>query len=167
MKFRYSTLLVVMGMCFALLLGVAVTSTRLVAQEAASAADSNLADNDHDRGPQNGDLAVSAVTVLDGAYASSQIATLPKDGGPYHFLTTVATMPNGALDPDFTSDGRTVFFWSLGAPDFIYSVPARGGRITQIHTDCVENLSNSLEGIRKALVGSSTLPRPPFPSNKQ
>jgi Tol biopolymer transport system component len=143
MKFRYGTLLVVRVMCFTLFLGLVASSTRLAAQETATGntenAGNNPADNDHDRGPQNGDLAVSAVTVLDGAYASSQIATLPKDGGPYHFLTTVDRMPNGAFDPDFTSDGRTIFFWSFGAPDSIYSVPTRGGRITQIHTDCIEN----------------------------
>ena len=143
MKFRYGTLLVVRVMCLTLLLGLLASSTRFAAQETATgsteSAVRNPANNDHDRGPRNGDLAVSAVTVIDGAYGTSQIATLPKDGGPYHFLTTMDTAPNGALDPDFTSDGRTLFFWSLGAPDFIYSVPARGGTITQVHTDCIQN----------------------------
>jgi Tol biopolymer transport system component len=127
-----------------LFFGIATIAEPVAAQEitsnkTSSAMSSDQTDNDHDRGPQNGDIAVSAVTILDGAYASSQIATLPNDGGPYHFLTTVDNVPNGAFDPDFTSDGRTIFFWSFGTPDFIYSVSARGGRITQIHTDCIEN----------------------------
>jgi hypothetical protein len=33
--------------------------------------------DDHNRSPQNGDLAASAVTVIDGSYGTSQMATLP------------------------------------------------------------------------------------------
>jgi Tol biopolymer transport system component len=95
--------------------------------------------DDHDRGPQNGDLAVSATTVVDGGYGAAEIATLPNDGGPYHFLTTVEQIPNGALNPDFTPDGKTIFFWSFGAPDLIYSVSSAGGPITQVNTHCVDD----------------------------
>src|SRR5690348_2088735 len=82
-------------------------------------------DNDHDRGPHNGLLAVATVTIIDGGYGTFQIATLPNDGGPYHFLTTVDTVPNGAHLPDFTPDGRRIFFESFGDEtrgDFIISV---------------------------------------------
>ena len=110
--------------------------------ESSSAVSGDLANDDHDRGPQNGPLAVSAVTVIDGAYGTSQIATLPKDGGPYHFLTTVDTMPNGAFDPDFTPDGRKVFFETFGDdhnPDRIFSVPSNGGASVQVRTECLSD----------------------------
>jgi Tol biopolymer transport system component len=129
----------------ALFFGVLTMGARLVAQEAASdqtssAVSSDLMTEDHDRGPQNGDLAVRAVTVIDGAYGTSQIATVPKDGGPYHFLTTVDTMPNGAYDPDFTPDGMRVFFETFGDdhnPDRIFSVPIDGGPFVQVRTACL------------------------------
>ncbi len=140
MKFQRRSFL---GMitCFALFFGVSAIGARLVAQETATgqtsrAVDNNLADNDHDRGPQNGDLAVTAVTVVDGAYGPSEIATVPKDGGPYHFLTT---LPDGGFDPEFDRDGDKIFFWGPvpNGPDGIYTVPARGGRTRQLQTDCI------------------------------
>jgi Tol biopolymer transport system component len=141
MKLRHGSLL---GMIASLALFFAATTLPISAQEADSNETSpsvdNLPDNDHDRGPQNGDLAVSAVTVIDGAYGTSQIATVPKDGGPYHFLTTVDTMPNGAYDPDFTPDGMRVFFETFGDdhnPDRIFSVPANGGAFVQVRTECL------------------------------
>ncbi len=88
----------------------------------------------HDK-PGNGPLAVSAVQVIDGAYASNQIATLSEDGGPYNFLTNI---PNGAFNPVFSRDGSKLFFWAVldNAPDSVFSVPVEGGVLTQIHTDC-------------------------------
>ena len=89
--------------------------------------------DDHDHGPQNGPLAVATVTVIDGGYGTFQLATLPKDGGPYHFLTTVDTVPNGAHIPDFTPDGRNIFFGTFGDAnrgDYIISVPVEGGPLT-------------------------------------
>jgi Tol biopolymer transport system component len=109
------------------------------------ALNNNLATNDHDHGPRNGDLAVSATTVVDGTYGTAQIATLPNDGGPYHFLTFVNTVPNGAYFPDFTPDGRTIFFETFGDQtrgDFIIFVPAKGGALTPLQTDCASNDPN-------------------------
>ena len=126
-----------------LLANLAVT-IGLAAQDNASQ-NSVVITDDHDRGPQNGDLAVSAVTVIDGAYGINQVATMPKDGGPYHFLTSVDTTPTGAYDPDFTPDGRKIFFTTFGDEtrgDFIISVPAEGGPLTPIQTDCASNDPN-------------------------
>ena len=120
------------------LLATIALTIGLAAQDNPSQNNAAITD-DHDRGPQNGPLAVSATTVVEEAYGAAEIATLPSDGGPYHFLTSVGQIPNGALDPDFTPDGRKVFFWSPGTPDSIYSVSARGGPITQIQTHCVDD----------------------------
>ena len=92
----------------------------------------------HHGKPENGPLAVSAVTVVDGAYATNQIATLPEYGGPYKFLTN---LPNGALDPVFDRDGDKIFFWGPveNGPDGIYSVPVEGGDVVQLQTDCITN----------------------------
>jgi Tol biopolymer transport system component len=96
--------------------------------------------NDHPEGkPKDGGFAVSAVTIVEGAYATNQIATLPRHGGPYHFLTN---LPNGAFDPTFTPDGATVFFWGPveNRPDGIYTVPVEGGDAAlQLQTDCITN----------------------------
>jgi Tol biopolymer transport system component len=88
----------------------------------------------HDK-RENGPLAVSAVQVIDEAYASNQIATLSEDGGPYNFLTN---FPNGAFNPVFSRDGSKLIFWAIldHTPDGIFSVPVEGGVLTQIHTDC-------------------------------
>lgn len=144
MKFQHRGLLG-LTTSLALFFGVLAIGARLVSQETASgqtssALSSDLANTDHDRGPQNGDLAVSATTVVDGAYGPTEIATVPKDGGPYHFLTTVDTMPNGAYNPDFTPDGGRVFFETFGDdhnPDRIFSVPVGGGAPVQVRTDCL------------------------------
>lgn len=143
MNLRNSSLLGITT-CLALFFAASTTVVPVAAQEGSSnapssAISSDLSDNDHNRGPQNGDLAVSATIVVDGAYGPAEIATLPKDGGPYNYLTTAAQMPDGALDPVFTPDGRRIFFWALGSPDFIYSVPAGGGPITEVHTNCIDD----------------------------
>jgi Tol biopolymer transport system component len=80
-------------------------------------------------------LALSASAVVNGAYVPFQIATMPNEGGPYHYITS---LPNDANDPDFTPDGATIVFWSFpsSGPDLIYSVPAAGGELTQIQTGC-------------------------------
>jgi Tol biopolymer transport system component len=108
---------------------VAFTSLLLVAQ----GRDSNKS---HDR--ENGVLAVSAVTVVDGAYAVNQIATLRVHGGPYLFLTN---LPDGAFDPVFTPDGQTIFFWGPvpNAPDGIYSTTSTGGPVAHLVTDCTSD----------------------------
>lgn len=96
------------------------------------------ADTHYGRKPENGGFAVSAVTVVDGAYATNQIATLPENGGPYKFLTN---MPNGSFDPVFDRDGDKIFFWGPveNGPDGIYSVSADGGAVAQLQTDCITN----------------------------
>ena len=93
MKFQHRDLLG-LTTSLALFFGVLAIGARLVAQETASgqtssAVSSDLMTDDHDRGPRNGPLAVATVTIIDGGYGTFQLATLPNDGGPYHFLTTV------------------------------------------------------------------------------
>jgi Tol biopolymer transport system component len=83
-----------------------------------------------DRKRENGDIADNLVTIVDGVYANFQIATVPKDGGPYNFLTN---LPNGAFNPDFSRDGKMIFFESAQR---IFSVPADGGALTHIQTGC-------------------------------
>ena len=87
---------------------------------------------------ENGGFAVSAVTVVDGAYATNQIATVPENGGPYNFLTS---LPNGGFDPVFDRGGNKIFFWGpvVNGPDGIYSVATEGGTVTQLQTDCITN----------------------------
>ena len=63
---------------------VPATAQETTSNEPSSAASSDLADNDHHRGPQNGPLAIATVTIIDGGYGTFQLATLPNDGGPYH-----------------------------------------------------------------------------------
>lgn len=145
MKNEYKKFLRVTIGCVALFFSVTATVNPLTAQDdtstqAPSVASSGPVNDDHDRDPRNGDVAVSAVTVIDGAYGTSQIATIPKDGGAYHFLTTVDTMPNGAYDPDFNPNGTRVFFETFGDdhnPDRIFSVPVNGGAAVQVRTDCL------------------------------
>ncbi len=86
----------------------------------------------------NGDFAVSAVTIVDGAYATNQIAIVPEHGGSYNFLTS---LPNGGFDPVFTPRANTIFFWGpvANGPDGIYSVATEGGAVTQLQTDCITN----------------------------
>jgi len=93
------------------------------------------------KGPkrENGDIAVSAVTVIDGAYGSSQIATLSsQSGAQYNFVTSV---PLGALNPDFTPDGARIFFGGSvpNGPDGVFSVFLDGGTPIQLRTDCITN----------------------------
>jgi Tol biopolymer transport system component len=123
----------------AALLAVAIV-TPLAAQEptpdeSLGTAAQALNNDHHDRKPKNGRIAVSTVTVVDGAYGPFEIAMVRKHGAPYKFLTS---LPNGAFNPDFSRDGTTIFFWSDvdNAPDSIFSVPVEGGAPTQIHTDC-------------------------------
>ena len=87
---------------------------------------------------ENGGFAVSAVTVVDGAYATNQIATVPENGGPYHFLTN---LPNGAFDPVFSRSGGTIFFQGTADSgiDGVFSVPTEGGAVEQLQTDCITN----------------------------
>jgi len=60
-----------------------------------------------DRNRENGDIAENLVTIVDGVYANFQIATVPKDGGPYQFVTNLTT---DAFNPDFSHDGKMIFF---------------------------------------------------------
>jgi Tol biopolymer transport system component len=87
---------------------------------------------------KNGQIALEAVTIVNGAYGPFEIATVRKHGPPYNFLTN---FPNGAFNPDFTRDGLSILFGgTMGdAPDGIFSVPVDGGEITQIHTHCVRD----------------------------
>jgi Tol biopolymer transport system component len=128
---------------------LSIVPAMLVAQEStprqASGAVNNGFDNDHDRGPRNGPVAVATVTIIDGGYGTYQLATLPNDGGPYHFLTTVDTLPNGAYLPYFTPDGRKIYFETFGDDtrgDSIVSVPTEGGALTPLQTDCASNDPN-------------------------
>ena len=80
-------------------------------------------------------MAISMITILDGAYASSQIATLPKDGGAYNFVTDVGRLPNA--EPTIRTSLRTggeIFFRDVrrrqSNPDRIFSVPAGGRRVS-------------------------------------
>jgi hypothetical protein len=113
-----------MGITLAALLAVAII-TPLAAQQTTdeefTIAVAEAPSNDHREGkPKNGGFAVSAVTIVDGAYATNQIGTLPKNGGPYNFLTNLS---NGAFDPTFTPDDTTIFFWGPveNGPDGIYT----------------------------------------------
>lgn len=121
-----------------LLVAVMTTLTLFVTLSLVAQAPQNdgLADDHHGRGPQNGDLAVSATTVVDGDYGPPEIATLPQDGGPYDFLTN---LPDGGNDPVFDRDGNKIFFWGPvpNGPDGIYTVPAQGGRTRQLQTNCI------------------------------
>lgn len=144
MKFQRRSLLG-LTTCLALFFGVATTVIPVAAQETTSHEPPNGVSSDlddHDRGPRNGDLAISATTVVDGAYGPAEIATVPKDGGPYHFLTT---LPGGGVQPDFDRDGDKIFFQGPGPNgiDGIYTVPTRGGRTTQLQTNCITD-SNCL-----------------------
>ena len=151
MKFQHRNLLG-LTTSFALFFGVLAIGARLVAQETASGETSSAVtsdlmtdDHDHDRGPRNGPLAVATVTIIDGGYGTFQLATLPNDGGPYHFLTTVDTLPNGAYLPYFTPDGKKIFFETFGDEtrgDSIVSVPTEGGALTPLQTDCASNDPN-------------------------
>jgi Tol biopolymer transport system component len=142
MKLQHRRLLRMTTACLALFFGFSTMVESLAAQEVkageTSSAVNNGFDNDHDRGPRNGDLAVSAVTVVDGAYGINQIATLPDTGGPYHFLSN---LPDGGFDPTFDRDGDTIFFWGPvpNGPDGIYTVPSSGGRVRHLRTDCTTN----------------------------
>jgi Tol biopolymer transport system component len=84
---------------------------------------------------ENGPIALSGSPVINGVYENFQIATIPNQGGPYHYLTN---LPTGGGDPDFTPDGRTIYFWTVPAsgPDQIFTVPVEGGALTQIQTGC-------------------------------
>jgi len=84
---------------------VAPLAAQQSTDEEFSVAAAEALSNDHPEGkPKNGGFAVSAVTIVEGAYATNQIATLPRYGGPYNFLTN---LPNRAFDPTFTPDGAT------------------------------------------------------------
>jgi Tol biopolymer transport system component/lysophospholipase L1-like esterase len=89
---------------------------------------------------QNGPIALSVRTIADGSYGPQQIATVRKNGGPYHFLTNQA---NDALNPDFTPDGTRILFWSImdSGPDTIFSVPVQGGAVTEVQTGCAHYLN--------------------------
>ena len=84
---------------------------------------------------KNGTIALSGRAVADGQYvANFQIATRPKHGGPYTYITN---LPDGAFDPDFTPNGKTIVFWSPDPfPDGIFSIPTEGGTPVQIQTGC-------------------------------
>ena len=72
---------------------------------------------------QNGPIAVSAVTVVDGAYDKFQIATVGARGAaPYHFLTHLDIAAEDALNPDFTPDGTRIYF-GLPPPPAMGSSP--------------------------------------------
>jgi WD40-like Beta Propeller Repeat len=120
-----------------LLVAVGTTATLFVTLSllAQTPQNNGSADDHRDRGPQNGPLAVSATTVVDGAYGPAEIATLHDSGGPYHFLTN---LPDGAQDPVFDPDGEIIFFWGTvpNGPDGIYTVAARGGVVTLLRTSC-------------------------------
>jgi Tol biopolymer transport system component len=79
--------------------------------------------------------------VVNGDYGPREIAVARGRTG-YHFLTDFA---NGALNPDFTPDGRTILFWSTldNGPDAIFSVAVRGGPVTQLPTGC-DRVTNCL-----------------------
>jgi Tol biopolymer transport system component len=131
----------VLGALTALLAGALVTplAAQQTTREEFSIAVAEAPSNDHRDGkPKNGGFAVSAVTIVDGAYATNQIGTLPRHGGPYNFLTN---LPNGAFDPTFTPDGATIFFWGPveNGPDGIYTVPVEGDAVVQLQTDCTTN----------------------------
>jgi len=104
-----------------------------------SGAAAEASNNDQqDRNSANGLIALSSSAVVDGNYVPFEIATMPKKGGPYHYITS---LPNGANDPDFTPDGANIFFWSPtdNGPDVIFSVPAEGGALMQIPTGCSDD----------------------------
>jgi Tol biopolymer transport system component len=139
---RYKKLMGIAVATLAALFTVAIV-TPLAAEEptpdeSSGTAAQALNKDHHDRKPKNGRIAVSAVTVVDGAYGPSQIATVRKHGAAYNFLTS---SPNGAFNPDFSRDGGTIFFWGPvdNAPDGIFSVPVEGGTPTQLQTDCITN----------------------------
>jgi hypothetical protein len=141
MKFLKASLPETACLCLALIVGLIASATSVAAQDTDShqpsaATNNDLANDNHDRGPENGNLAVSATTVVDGAYGPAEIATLCDDGGSYRFLTS---LPDGAQDPVFDVDGDRIFFWGPvpNGPDGIYTVPARGGVTRQLQTSCV------------------------------
>jgi hypothetical protein len=101
-----------------LLASLAVT-IGLAAQDNPSQNSVAMMDNDHDRGPRNGELAVSAVTVVGGSYGTNQIATLPSDGGRITFLqpwvkypmerSTLISLPTAIKYSSGRSERRTLF----------------------------------------------------------
>jgi Tol biopolymer transport system component len=82
----------------------------------------------------NGPIADSATTVVNGEYGPPEIAVTRGRTG-YHFLTD---LPNGAHNPDFTANSRTILFWSTqdNGSDAIFSVPTQGGATTKVPTGC-------------------------------
>jgi WD40-like Beta Propeller Repeat len=132
----------------ALLSATAVIALTVALVPAAPSGAATSAGHD-DRAPRNshvnGPIADSATTVVNGEYGPAEIAVARGRTG-YHFLTD---LPNGAHNPDFTADSRTILFWSTqdNGTDAIFSVPTRGGATTKVPTGCdgVDNcLSDAL-----------------------
>ena len=79
-------------------------------------------------------FAESARQVVNGQYVDSyQIATIPFRGKDSY----ITTQPYGANDPDFSHDGKQIYYWAgTDSIDQVFTVPIAGGASTAIVTGC-------------------------------
>jgi Tol biopolymer transport system component len=113
---------------------IALTAALVPAAPIGAATSAAHGDRAPRNSPVNGPIADSATTVVKGEYGPPEIAVARGRTG-YHFLTD---LPNGAHNPDFTANSRTILFWSTqdNGTDAIFSVPTRGGATTKVPTGC-------------------------------